>query len=39
VRSERQFCARLNYDLMFRYFLDMLRCVDLREEQGATAEG
>ena len=23
VRSERQFCERLNYDLMFRYFLDM----------------
>ncbi len=23
VRSERAFCDRLNYDLMFRYFLDM----------------
>jgi transposase len=23
VRSERQFCERLDYDLMFRYFLDM----------------
>jgi transposase len=23
VRSERQFCERLNYDLLFRYFLDM----------------
>jgi transposase len=23
VRSERQFCERLGYDLMFRYFLDM----------------
>ena len=23
VRSERQFCERLNYDLLFRFFLDM----------------
>lgn len=23
VRSERQFCERLDYDLMFRFFLDM----------------
>jgi transposase len=23
VRSERQFCERLDYDLMFRWFLDM----------------
>lgn len=23
VRSERQFCERLDYDLLFRYFLDM----------------
>src|SRR6185436_20851544 len=23
VRSERQFCERLEYDLMFRFFLDM----------------
>jgi transposase len=23
VRSERQFCERLDYDLLFRFFLDM----------------
>jgi transposase len=23
IRSERQFCERLNYDLLFRFFLDM----------------
>lgn len=28
VRSERQFCERLQYDLLFRYFLDM----DLMED-------
>lgn len=23
VRSERQFCERLEYDLLFKYFMDM----------------
>ena len=23
IRSERQFCERLQYDLLFRWFLDM----------------
>src|SRR5262249_47834195 len=43
VRSERQFCEQLRYNLLFRYFLDLgldegaVRRLELREEQGSLA--
>ena len=44
VRSERQFCEQLDYNLLFRWFLDLgmheaeLRRLDVRQEQGPPAE-
>jgi transposase len=41
VRSDRQFCERLQYDLLFRFFLDLIldeRAFDatsFAKEQGA----
>ena len=37
IRSERAFCERLNYDLLFKWFLDLrrstgVRCADVLEE-------
>ena len=35
VRSERAFCERLNYDLLFKWFLDL----PIRRRRGGPCEG